>query len=280
MTKQAIETRGRGWLWLAALLLAGATAFGATPAEAQIGPGRVLPGSPVGTSSVRARFVFAMGNRIIVINEARELFYHELDGNRVGPATRMRGSTVGYGDEFPRYVIPRGRDIYVVSQRGELYRQQIRRESISAPQPIPGTPIGTGGQEPLFMFFLGNRLINVTRNGEIFAFPIRTTVLPGQRIGTYQMRPGATTVTPRAAFPLAGRTIYIVFSNGEVVAHDINPNLGRARMIRSGAVEFGRDDIRWIFPQPRARRLFGIDAQGQVYVHDISRLIPRDAPQE
>jgi hypothetical protein len=247
----------------------------AAPAAAQIPVGRAIPGNPIGTSAIRARFVFAMGDRIIVINEARELYYHELAGNQVGPATRMRGSTVGYGDEVPRAVVPRGRSIYVVSQRGELYRQDLRRDTVSAPVPIPGTPIGTGGQESAFMFFIGNRLVNATVNGEIFAYPIRRTVLPAQRIGTYRITGTGTSIQPRFAFPLGGRQIYIVFDNGQIVRHDINPNLGRAVPIATRSQILGRQTCRWVFPNVRARRLYAVDDSGMLYVHDLSRLIPR-----
>lgn len=215
------------------------------------------------------------GNRIVYVNEANEVFYHRVRGNRVDRQIQMRGHAVGVRGIPVKYVIPEGNDrILVVTQRGDLYRHQIRAETIGPPTQIPGAPIGTHGQEPFFMFMIGNRLINVTRSGEIWAHTITNTVSPPQQIGRHAI------ATPRAVRHIfnTGRQVHIISEHGEVYSHDINPNLGRGRLLNARALVLGQPTTRFVFPM--GNRLYAVSQHGELWAHDISRLVrprPRDS---
>lgn len=241
------------------------------PASAQIGGARQLTGAPVAAQAVRARFVWAgTGNRIIWVNQADEVYYHRVHGNRVDMQIRMRGHTVGHAGDPTEYVIPWGRSsILVVTQRGNLYRHQIRAESIGPPEQIPGAPVGTHNQDPVFMFKMGNRLINATRSGEIWAHQIGRVVSPPQRIGAVTLAPSRTV---RHAFNI-GRRVFIVLDDGSVVSHDIHPSWGRARVVRSATVELGRPATRFVWVM--GNRLYAVNEAGTLWAHDISGLLPR-----
>ena len=81
---------------LAIVIALAAVPLTASVADAQIGPGRQITGPPVASEAVHARFVWGgSGNRIIWVNQADEVYYHRLQGNRVMPHIRMRGHTIG-----------------------------------------------------------------------------------------------------------------------------------------------------------------------------------------
>lgn len=238
-------------------------------ASAQIGAARQITGSPVAARAVRARFVWGgSGNRIIWVNQADEVYFNRVRGNTVQMHIRMRGHTVGHAGDPTEYVIPWGRNhILVVTQRGSVYRHTIRAESIGPPEQIQGAPVGTQGQDPVFMFRVGNRLINATRQGEIWAHTIGRVVSPPVRIGNVAMVPSRTV---RHVFNL-NRTVYIIFSDGSVVAHDIHPNFGRARIIRSGTLELGRPATNFVWVM--GNRLYATNEAGTLWAHDITRLV-------
>ena len=243
----------------------------APAAEAQnlIGPARRINGAPVASEAVRARFAWgASGGRIIVVNQADEVYYHRVHGNqRVDPHIRMRGHTVGVRGDATEYVVPWAtNEILVVTQSGLLHRHQIRGESIGPPEQIPGAPVGTQGQDPEFMFRVANKLINVTQQGEVWAHTIGRTVSPPVRLGTVGI---AAPVQVRFVFNI-DRTVYIISDQGQVFAHDVHPNFGRGRIVHSGTSEMGRPGVRFVFPM--GNNLYVVAERGELYVHDISRL--------
>lgn len=240
-------------------------------AEAQIGPARRISGSPVASEAVHARFVWGDGgNRIIFVNQADEVYYHRVHNNRVDRHIRMRGHTVGHSGDPTEYVVPWGRnEILVVTQRGLLYRHRIRSESVGPAEQINGAPVGTNGQDPIYMFRVRNRLINVTRQGEVWAHVIGRTVQPPQRLGRFAI---AAPRTIRHVFHI-GRTVYGVSDQGEVYAHDIHPNFGRGRLIRSASNVLGRPATNFVFIL--GNNLQAVNEQGSLWAHDISRLMPR-----
>lgn len=243
-------------------------------AEAQVGPAVRIQGAPVAAQAIRARFAFSMsGNRIVWVNEADEVYYHRVNGNRVDMQIRMRGQTVGMRGDPTKYVIPESNTrILVVTQRGDVYRHEIRSESISAPAQIPGAPVGTGNQDPFFMFMIGNQLVNVTRQGEIWAHNISRTVEPPRRIGRYQI---STPRVVRHVFNL-GRTVYVISDQGEIYAHDIHPEVGQGRLVNTRTLELGHQDTRFVFVM--GNRLFAVNTRGETWAHDISRLMPQMPP--
>ncbi|MBZ0121254.1 MAG: hypothetical protein K8H88_29935, partial [Sandaracinaceae bacterium] len=267
----------RSALGVGLVLCLAASSVLAQPPNAFVGAGRRLQGHPVANAAIHARFVFAIGDKVIVINEAREVWYHHFmargndraGGAQIGPAIRMRGTTIGVANEGPRYALPWNRDIVILTPRGELYKHEVRGDNVMPPEAIPGAPVGTGGQEPKFMFMMGNQLVNVTINGEIWVHAITRTVAPGRRIGVYR-----TTGVPadvRHAFHV-GRTVYLVgANNGGVIGYDMaGPALGNGRVVRAGTVDLGRADMRWIFPMETNRHLVAVNQAGEVWVHDIS----------
>lgn len=240
-------------------------------AEAQIGPARQIQGSPVASEAVRARFVWGDGgNRIIFVNQADEVYYHRVHNNRVDRHIRMRGHTVGHSGDPTEYVIPWGRnEIMVVTQRGLLYRHRIRSESVGPAEQITGAPVGTQGQDPIFMFRIRNRLLNVTRQGEVWAHVIGNTVQPPTRLGRIAI------ATPRAVRHVfnIGRTVYAISDQGEVYAHDVHPNFGRGRLIRSASNVLRGPSTRFVFIL--GNNLQAVNEQGTLWAHDIRRLLPR-----
>ena len=202
------------------------------------------------------------------VNEADEVFYHRLQGNRVMPHIRMRGHTIGVRGDRTRYVVPWATNqILVVTGSGSVYRHNIRSESIGPPEQIAGAPVATSAQEPVFMFRVRNRLINVTRQGEIWAHVIGNTVSPPQRIGTHAI---ASPVQVRHVWNI-GPTVFIITDQGAIYAHHVHPNFGRARTIRSSTMELGQPSTRFVFPLGNA--LFAVNERGEMWKHDISRLI-------
>ena len=255
---------------LAILTALAALPLTATMAEAQIGPGRQITGPPVASEAVHARFVWGgSNNRIIWVNQADEVYYHRLVGNTVQMHIRMRGHTVGHAGDPTEYIIPwDGNHIMVVTRQGNVYRHQIRGESIGPPEQITGAPVGTQGQDPVFMFRLQNRLINVTQQGEIWAHQVGNTVMPPVRIGTIGM---AAPRQVRHAFNI-GRTVYVIFSDNSVIAHDIVPTWGSARVIRAPNWELGQPATHFVWVQ--GNRLYASNEQGTLWAHDISHLLP------
>ena len=240
-------------------------------ADAQVGPSRRVQGAPVAAEAVHARFVWgASGNRIMVVNQADEVYYHRLQGNRVMPHIRMRGHTIGVSGDATEYVVPWGaNDILVVTQAGLLYKHHIRGESIGPAERIQGAPVGTQGQDPRYMFRIRNRLINVTQQGEVWAHQIGNTVMPPVRLGSVAI---ATPTQVRHVWNI-GRTVYIVSDQGQVYSHDIHPSFGRGRLVVSRQTLLGRPEIRFLFPL--GNRLYAVQDQGALFTHDISRLVPR-----
>jgi hypothetical protein len=254
----------------AALTACIAVSLFAVPAEAQIGPARRVQGAPVAAEAVHARFVWgAGGNRIIFVNQADEVYYHRLQGNRVNMHIRMRGHTVGVRGDQTEYVVPwQNNTILVVTQRGNLYRHQIRGESVGPPEQINGSPVGTQGQDPIFMFRVGNRLINVTRQGEVWAHVVGRTVQAPTRLGRVAI---AAPRVVRHVFNI-GRTVYIISDQGEVYAHDVNPTLGRGRIVRSRtSLELGSVNTRFVFVL--GRNLYAVNEQGSLWAHDVRQLV-------
>jgi hypothetical protein len=238
-------------------------------AEAQWGRVRRLIGAPVAAEAVHARFVFGMsGNRIIVINQADEVYYHRVHGNRVDMHIRMQGQTVGHRGDPTVYVVPEDNDsILVLTRRGELFRHDIRAETVSPPMQIPGAPVGTQGQDPVFMFMMGNNLINATRQGEIWAHTIGRTVMPPRRIGRYQLQ------APRVVRHVVniGRQVFVVVDDGVILQHDINPELGVGRAMRGQYVELAAANTRFAFLM--GTRVYAVDVQGGVWYHDVTPII-------
>ena len=257
---------------LAAALIAASLAGPAVAnqASAQIGPARQIQGAPVASEAVHARFAWgAGGNRIVWVNQADEVYYHRMHTNRVDMHIRMRGHTVGHRGDPTEYVVPWGdNSLLVVTQRGNLYRHTLRREVVGPAEQIPGAPVATRGQEPLYMFRVGNRLINVTRSGEVWSHVISRTVAPPTRLGRVAI---AAPRVVRHVFVI-GRTAYIISDQGEIYAHDINPNLGRGRIVQSRyAAEFANQDTRFVFVM--GNRLHIVNRQGTLWVRDVSRLV-------
>lgn len=258
-------------------LLAPAAAFAvvtvmfAGTADAQIGPARRIQGAPVASEAVHARFVWGDGgNRIIFVNQADEVYYHRVHNNRVDRHIRMRGHTVGHSGDPTEYVIPWGRnEILVVTQRGNVYRHRIRSESVGPAEQIQGAPVGTQGQDPIYMFKLRNMLINVTRQGEVWAHRVGRTIQPPRRLGRIAI---ASPRTIRHVFHI-GRTVYAISDQGEVYAHDIHPDFGRGRLIRSRSNVLGRPATNFVFVL--GHNLQAVNEQGSLWAHDISRLLPR-----
>lgn len=251
-----------------AVALTGVVGLMAASAEAQVGPARRVTGAPVAAEAVRARFVWgASGNRIIFVNQADEVYYHRLQGNRVMPHIRMRGHTVGVRGDATEYVVPWGANqILVVTQQGHLYRHSIRGESIGPPEQITGAPVGTQGQDPRFMFRVNNRLINVTQQGEVWSHQIGRTVMPPVRLGRVAI---ATPTAVRHVWNI-GRTVYVVSDQGQVYAHDVHPDLGRGRLVVSRATEMGRPEVRFLFPL--GNTLYAVAQRGELFKRDITRL--------
>jgi len=242
----------------------------ASTAEAQIGPPRQIRGAPVASEAVHARFVWGgTGGRIIWVNQADEVYFNRVQGNTVQRHIRMRGHTVGHAGDPTEYVVPWGSNqILVVTQQGNLYRHRIRAESIGPPEQIPGAPVGTQGQDPVFMFKLRNQLVNVTQQGEIWVHTVGSTVAPPRRIGQVAL---AAPRQVRHAFNI-GRTVYIVFSDSSVVAHDIHPNWGRARVVSARNDELGRPATNFVFVM--GNNLYAVNEQGTLWAHNIQRLLP------
>lgn len=256
-------------------LAVGITVLCAAPAaEAQIGPGRQITGSPVAAEAVHARFVWGgTNNRILWVNQADEVFYNRVNGNSVQMHIRMRGHTVGHAGDPTEYIIPwDANSILVVTQAGNLYRHDIRGESIGPPEQITGAPVGTQGQDPVFMFRLQNRLVNVTQQGEIWVHQVGNTVMPPVRVGTVSF---VAPRTVRHAFAI-GRTVYVIFSDNSVVAHDIHPSWGQARLIRAPNWELGQPDTRFVFVM--GSRLYAVNRVGTLWAHDITHLLPARPP--
>lgn len=238
-------------------------------AEAQIGPARRVQGAPVASEAVHARFVWgAGGNRIIFVNQADEVYYHRVRGNNVQRHIRMRGHTVGVRGDQTEYVVPWGNnELLVVTQRGHLYKHSLRGESIGPPEQIQGAPVGTQGQDPVFMFQVGNRLINVTQQGEVWAHTVGRTVSPPTRLGRVAIAPNRQV---RHVFNI-GRSVYIISDQGQIYRHDVHPNFGRGRLIRSTTSQvLGRPGTRFVFVLGRG--LYAVNERGELWVHDISRL--------
>jgi hypothetical protein len=241
----------------------------AEPAAAQVGPARRVTGAPVAADAVHARFVWgAGGSRIVFVNQADEVYYHRVHGNRVDMHIRMRGHTVGVRGDTTKYVIPWDNNtMLVVTQQGALYRHVIRAESVGPPEPIPGAPVGTAGQDPIFMFRVGSRLVNVTRQGEVWAHEIGQTVMPPVRLGRVAI---AAPRVVRHVFNI-GRTVYIVSDQGEIYAHDVNPTLGGGRLIRSATLELGHANTHFVFVLGNG--LYSVNERGELFVHDITQLV-------
>lgn len=239
-------------------------------AAAQVGPAVRVIGAPVAAEAIHARFVWgASGNRILFVNQADEVYYHRLQGNRVMPHIRMRGHTVGVRGDATEYVVPWGGDeILVVTQQGHLYRHSIRSESVGPPEQIPGAPVGTQGQDPRYMFRLQNRLINITQQGEVWAHQIGQTVMPPVRLGRVAI---ATPVQVRHIWHI-GRRVYVVSDQGQVYSHDIHPDWGQGNLVVSRATELGMPNVRFLFPLGNA--LFAVADRGELWKRDISRLMP------
>lgn len=244
------------------------TAPGGT-AEAQVGPAVRVIGAPVAAEAVRARFVFGMsGNRIVFVNQADEVYYHRVRGNRVDMHIRMNGHTVGVRGNPTEYVIPESNNrILVVTERGDLFRHEIRAESVGPAAQIPGAPVGTQGQDPVFMFMIGNQLVNVTRQGEIWVHQITNVVMPPRRIGRYAL------AAPRVVRHVfnSGRRVFVISDQGEVYSHDIHPELGQGRLLNSRTLELGQPGTRFVFPM--GNRLYAVNERGEVWAHDITRLV-------
>ena len=83
-------------------------------------PGRLIQGHPVAaTGTVPVRWVFPMGNKIVVVNTAGEIFTHEV-GRLVGPAIRSNGATFRFRAEHEaRFVFPMGNRIVMVTNNGD-----------------------------------------------------------------------------------------------------------------------------------------------------------------
>ena len=266
------KQRNTGRLLAAALTVSVAFGLASVPAEAQqmIGAARAIPGSPVAANAVHARFVWGgTGSRIIVVNQADEVFYHRVHNNRVDREIRMRGHTVGHRGDPTEYVVPWGdSSILVVTQSGLLYRHDIRRETIGPAAQIPGAPVGTQGQDPVFMFRVGPRLINVTSQGEVWAHNVTRTVSPPQRLGRVAI---ATPQQVRHVFNV-GRTVYIISDQGQIYRHDVHPHFGRGTIVQSRyAAELGSPDSRFAFVMGNG--LYIVNRQGTLWVRDVSRLL-------
>jgi len=258
---------------LAVLTALAAAPFTVSTAEAQIGPARQIQGAPVAAEAVHARFIWGgTGNRILWVNQADEVYFNRVNGNSVQMHIRLRGHTVGHAGDPTEYVIPWGTNrILVVTQRGNVYTHTIRGESIGPPEQISGAPVGTQGQDPIYMFRIRGRLVNVTRQGEIWVHRVGNTVSPPTRIGQVAL---SAPRQVRHAFNI-GPTVYVVFNDGGIVAHNIHPNWGRARVIRSGYSDLGRN-TRFVFVM--GNRLYATNQTGQLWASDITRLLPARTP--
>ena len=94
------------------------------------------------------------------------------------------------------------------------------------------------------------------------------TVAPPTRIGRVAI---AAPRVVRHVF-MIGRTAYIISDQGEIYAHDINPQLGRGRIVQSRyAAELGSADSKFVFVM--GNRLYIVNRQGTLWVRDVSRLV-------
>ena len=83
-----------------------------------------LPGPAVATGGVPAKYVLAMGNRILVVNTQGEVWAHDV-GTGIGNASRLPGPAVATAGVPAKYVLAMGNRILVVNAQGEVWAHDV-----------------------------------------------------------------------------------------------------------------------------------------------------------
>lgn len=253
----------------ALVLLGGLLAGGASQAEAQvtIAGGQQIPGFPVGArSTVHPQWMFAIGNKIVMVNQAGEVWTHDIRGNRVLQALQSRGETIGVRGQRTRMVFPVGRNIIVITDGGSVYQQRFG-EQIGPAQPIGEIPRIV---DAAYLFPVGgNHIVNITRNGEIWVY----TVGPNRVAQGRLLNRIATGGSPRHVFSF-GNVIFTTWPNGTITAHMLTrAGTGPTRTVNHAG--FLNNPWRFVFQM--GRTLIGVTEDGRVFRHAIN--VPGEGPQ-
>jgi len=94
------------------------------PQRSEIGNAYNLPGPAVATAGRPAKYVFPMGNKIVVVNDQGEVWAHDV-GSSVGNAYNLPGPAVATAGRPAKYVFPMGNKIVVVNDQGEVWAHDV-----------------------------------------------------------------------------------------------------------------------------------------------------------
>lgn len=197
--------------------------------------GRLAAGRP------EDRYVFATGNRILVVTQTGEVFAHPyLNGGQIGDPVRLSQtpcSLVGTRTE-DKWVLFDQDNFIVVTETGQVWGHQVGASRVeNATAYNTAIPVGLGAK---YVVVVGGRLVAVYSDGSAVAYSIDHAARAiGAQVSLVQSPFETTKIATRpedARVVGAGDRIYVLRSDGQVWIHTISGNtVGAAQWLASAA---------------------------------------------
>ena len=209
------------------------------------------------------KWVFTMGNRIVVIVNTGQVFVHDVAGETVGNPFQLSGPAVA-ANPPDKWVLPMGNRILVILTDGRVFGHDISGTSVGPGFKLSGPPVAANPPDKRVLI-MGNRIMVVLNDGRIFAHDVT-----GTTIGTAFPLFGPPVATnPLDKWVLTmGNRILVILSDGRVFAHDITgTTIGTAFQLSGPPVAANPPDKRVVV---MGTRILVILDDGRVFGHDVA----------
>jgi hypothetical protein len=162
------------------------------------------------------RFMFAVGNTMVVTTRRGSVFGADIVNNEVQPVFRFTGAEVGANPQ-DRFAVSVGNRILVTTQDGSVFGHEVTGRHVGPASKLGGAKIGFNPQDK-FMVAAGHRLLVITDSGSVFGADVLTSDIGP----TSQIASGKIGFQPEDKFMVAmGNTPIVITDAGKVFGGDL-----------------------------------------------------------